>query len=100
MGKVMLVPDQFSNPPLGMACEKPLSVLNGFSQAIPNGGFENWSGTSITLPIIGTVAYEELDGWKSTNAITAALGGGSTVVKSPNSYSGTYSLQVGTIETQ
>jgi hypothetical protein len=77
-----------------------LSVINGFSQAIPNGGFENWSGISITLPIIGAVGYEELDGWKSTNAIAAALGGASPVVKSPNSYKGTYSLQVGTIETQ
>ncbi len=66
----------------------------GFSQNIPNPGFENWTTASF--------GYDDPDGWVTLNILSSPLLGGSPLSVSqgtgPNAHAGTYGAVVETIE--
>lgn len=70
------------------------SSISGFSQSIPNNGFEAWTTKTIVLPAIGTVNYQEPENWITANKTATTLGIENPVIKSTENYKGNFSLQV------
>jgi hypothetical protein len=60
----------------------------GYSQEIPNAGFENWSAVSF---------FEEPEPYSTTNSLSYMIGDTIAVSKSTDAYAGTYSARLETM---
>jgi len=65
-----------------------LSTVAGFSQVIPNSGFESWTSTTF---------FEEPEPYSTTNSLSYMIGDTTAVTKSTDSYAGTYSARLETM---
>lgn len=65
-----------------------LSAATGFSQQIPNGGFETWTSTTF---------FEEPEPYSTSNSLSYMMGDTTAVTKSTDSYAGTYAARLETM---